>query len=143
MAVTRQMDASRDYGHALFHCGLLCLGEGGWEAACRYCEESIAILERRGDLQGLRPAATFGAWCDLLQGHAAAARARLAALRDHPGLEEREEPFVLPFLSLGPSGAGRGGRGREDSGRSAEARGPKPTGWHRWKPSGCRPWWRR
>ena len=61
LTVTQQIDASRTYayGYALFHCGLLCLGEGDWEVASRYCDESITILESRRDFQGQRPAATL------------------------------------------------------------------------------------
>jgi tetratricopeptide (TPR) repeat protein/transcriptional regulator with XRE-family HTH domain len=99
LAVTRQIDAPRSYAYALFDCGLLSLGEGDWEATSRYCEESIAILEAQGDFQGLRHASMFQAWCDLLQGRADAARARLAPLRDRPGLEERDVTYLLPFLA--------------------------------------------
>jgi tetratricopeptide (TPR) repeat protein len=99
LAVTRQIDAGRGYANALADFGLLCLAEGNWEATSRYCEESIAILERREDFQGLRWASTFQAWCELLQGRADAARARLAPLRDRPGLEERDATYLLPFLA--------------------------------------------
>lgn len=99
LTATRHGDASRSYAYVLFHLGLLSLGEGDWDEASHYCDESIAILERRGDLQGLRPAVAFRAWCDLLQGHPEAARARLAPLAGRPDVEEREVAFILPFVA--------------------------------------------
>jgi hypothetical protein len=140
LAVTQQIDASRNfaYGYALLHLGLLCLGDGHWEAASRYCDESIVLLEHCGDLQGLRPAATFRAWFDLLQGRAAAARARLAALRDRPGLDQREVPFLLPFLAWAHLALGE--VAEKMVAEAVRRHGPKPTGSHWWKPCGRRPW---
>jgi len=77
----------------------LSLAQGEWTAATVAVREALALAQESGDLQALRWASTTMAELEILEGRAAAARARLVPLLDRPGLEECDVTALLPVLA--------------------------------------------
>jgi len=77
----------------------LSLAQGEWTAATVAVREALALAQESGDLQALRWASTTMAELEILEGRAAAARARLVPLLDRAGLEECDVTALLPVLA--------------------------------------------
>jgi tetratricopeptide (TPR) repeat protein/transcriptional regulator with XRE-family HTH domain len=86
-------------GYPVLEWGRLCLAQGDWEAAASHLDEVSRAAERHRDIQALRRAAALLAELDVLQGRAAAARARLVPLLDRPGQPESTVTYFLPVLA--------------------------------------------
>jgi hypothetical protein len=84
----------------LLELGRLCLAEGAWEEGSRYLEESIDAYAESSNANMRRVAQGQLAERDVLAGNPGAARARLMAELDAPGLEERMvTQYILPVLA--------------------------------------------
>jgi tetratricopeptide (TPR) repeat protein len=79
--------------------GMLHLAKGNWKEAVQHLEMAAGRATRVGDLQALRQAARVLAELAILEGHAAAAVARLMPLLDRPGLAEFDVTVFLPVLA--------------------------------------------
>ncbi len=79
--------------------GRLFMAEGHDDRAARLLEEALQDARRINDLQAVRYASGLLAACDLRAGCPAAARDRLLALVDRPGLEEPDVTALLPSLA--------------------------------------------
>jgi tetratricopeptide (TPR) repeat protein len=79
--------------------GRLCLAEGDDDQAARLLAEALRDARRIHDLQAVRYAAGLLALGDLCAGRPAAARDRLLAVGDRPGLEEHDVTALLPSLA--------------------------------------------
>jgi len=99
VTLNREVGAVWSSAYPLLDLGRLCHAEGEDTEAVRYLEESIALAERSHDLQALRQAHDVLAQRDLLAGHAARARDRLARLLDRPQFQEIDVTFLLPTLA--------------------------------------------
>jgi tetratricopeptide (TPR) repeat protein len=90
-AISREIGPSYPYGGwpALLPMGRLALAEGQWELATRTSAEVVALTQEAGDTYAQREAQELLAELDLRAGRPQAAYARLAPVRDQPGIEER------------------------------------------------------
>jgi tetratricopeptide (TPR) repeat protein len=79
--------------------GRLLLAEGHDNQATYLLEEALRDARRINDVQGVRFAAGLLALGDLRAGRPAAARDRLLAVGDRPGLEEPDVTALLPSLA--------------------------------------------
>jgi tetratricopeptide (TPR) repeat protein len=79
LAVSQEVGPSWISPFPLIVLGLVCFGEGRWEAAAHYLEESVAV-GIVGPFSWTLFAPSILAECDLLEGNAGSARARLAPL---------------------------------------------------------------
>ncbi len=98
-SVGSQISRSWFSAYLLIFQARLSLTEGAWEAAAAQAQEALALGEASGDLQARRWAATTLAESEILQGRPEAARARLAALLDRPGMQECDVTLLLPVLA--------------------------------------------
>jgi tetratricopeptide (TPR) repeat protein len=89
MTTFRALDMIQLTSYAPFGLGLLCLVEGRREEAVRYLEAAAAIAKQSGGDQVLRLIEALWAECELLEGDAAAAHARLAPLFEEGDLQAR------------------------------------------------------
>jgi tetratricopeptide (TPR) repeat protein len=96
LTLTRSISGSWVDDFPLTVLGLVCYGEGQWEDATRYLEESQMVGKRLGHLPYVRLAPSVLAEIDLRQGHPARARARLAPLPDKADLAEVDLSLLLP-----------------------------------------------
>jgi len=99
LTTSRQVGMSSGYAYPLFYLGYLCIGEGSWDEATCYLDESIGVATEMGDLQVLRWARAGRAWCDILGGRPAPARDNLTALLDSSGQEGQGVSWVLLSLA--------------------------------------------
>ncbi len=110
LVTSRQIGMSSGYAYPLFYLGYLCIGEGAWDEAIRYLDESIGVATEIGDLQVLRWARAGRAWCDILGGRPAPARDNLTTLLDSSGQEGQGISWVLLSLAWAYLDLGNGDR---------------------------------
>jgi hypothetical protein len=89
--ISRQIGASYPHGDtpALLPLARLALAEGRWDLVSPSCTEALALAQESGEVSGQRDAHELLAELDLRTGRPQEAYARLAPVRDHPGVEER------------------------------------------------------
>jgi tetratricopeptide (TPR) repeat protein len=79
--------------------GLVSSGEGAWDEAVRYLEESVTMAEQRRDKQAMRLAQGALAELEVRSGRPAAAQARLVLLLEPANLHEKDVARLLPTLA--------------------------------------------
>jgi len=118
LTTSRQVGMSSGYAYPLFYLGYLCIGEGAWDEAIRYLDESIGVATEMGDLQVLRWARAGRAWCDIQGGRPAPARDNLTALLDSSGRDGQGISWVLLFLAWAYLDLGDGERAADTATRA-------------------------
>jgi tetratricopeptide (TPR) repeat protein/transcriptional regulator with XRE-family HTH domain len=95
----RQIGSSMASARSLFMFAELCLAEGDEDAATRYVDEGLAMVEGTDSLSLLGWARRILAWRDLGREDAEAARAQVVSILHRPGLDEQEVNALLPVLA--------------------------------------------
>ncbi len=122
-AALSEMERIEETGAAaypLLDLALLSLMEGRPDEMEQWVARARQPAERGGDLQALRWAATLRAEREIADGYPEQAVARLAPLRDRPGLEETDVTYLLPALAWAQLESGAVADARESASQAVE-----------------------